>query len=135
MKIKSGFRMRNHIQIELQLQPNPDFCAQLWQRTYLQQSLPAAAGAMSNAAVSAEALPDAEEQALHRRKKSYCHKFVRSIQNDLKVPPDFSDDKGGRVLRTNIFKSLLSEAISIHRNVIYDSKKHDTTPDEESQSI
>ena len=67
--------MRNHIQIELQLQPNPDFYAQLWQRTFLQQSLPAAAGAMSNAAVSAEALPDAEEQALHRRKKSYCHTY------------------------------------------------------------
>ena len=40
---------------------------------------------------------------IHRRKKSYHHKFVNSPKNHLKVPPDFSGDRGGRVLRTKIF--------------------------------
>ena len=37
--------------------------------------------------------------------------------------PDFSGDRGGRVLRTKIFKTLLPEAILMIQNVIEDSKK------------
>ena len=37
---------------------------------------------------------DEESQSIciiHRRKKSYHHKFVKGQKNHLKVPPDFSD--------------------------------------------
>ena len=69
------------------------------------------------------------------KKNSYHHKFVKSPKNHQKVPPDFSGDRGGRVLRTKIFKTLLPEAILMIRNIVEDSKRAKPTPDEESQSI